>query len=238
MTIKNTLLNFFFYLRNPKVPQSEKSIITIKSFFILFIFSMITDYLLNLISSNSWLINNLKINNIETHVKEIYSKGFWYCFIVIVLVGPLIEELLLRSYIKSFIWNYCLVPINIGIIIIGIFQIRGYSLLVICPGILILNNLIFTKISNFKRPKLKYLKFYIKKYHFYFYLSAITFGTLHINNYQIEHLNPFLTIFLVLPQISAGLFLGYIRIFMGLQWSISFHALHNLFFLILLFINH
>ena len=67
---------------------------------------------------------------------------------------------------------------------------------------------------------------------------SIAFGAVHILNFKTENFIPLLSIFLVLPQIFGALVLGYIRIFMGLRWSILFHALHNLYFLILLFINH
>ena len=86
--------------------------------------------------------------------------------------------------------------------------------------------------------KFHFLRSYINKYNLYFYLSAISFGAAHIAIYEFSHFIPLLPIFLVLPQIFGGLMLGYIRVFMGLRWSILFHALNNLFFLILLFINH
>ena len=238
MTIKNTLLTFFLYLKNPKIPQSKKVVITVQSFFILFLFSMCVDYFLDLISSNCWLINKLQIINIVSHNEEIYSKGFWVSFILLVISAPLVEELLQHSYLKSFIWNNVFVPINIGLILIFTFHIRGYYLLAFCPIILVISNMVYTRVLNYKKEKFHFLRSYINKYNLYFYLSAISFGAAHIANYEFSHFIPLLPIFLVLPQIFAGLLLGYIRVFMGLRWSILFHALHNLFFLIFLFINH
>lgn len=238
MSIKNTLLNFIFYLKNPKVPQSKQYVITVKSFLILFIFSTCVNFILDIISLNFWLINKLQITNIESHLKEIYSKGFWVGFVLIVIAPPIFEELSQRFYLKSFIWNNTFIPINIGLILICIFQIQGYYLLILCPIILILSNVVYSKVINYKKAKYKFLRFYINNYKYYFYLSAISFGAAHIGNYESAHFIPILPIFLVLPQIFGGLMLGYIRVFMGLRWSILFHALHNLFFLILLFINH
>ena len=238
MTIKNTLLNIFLYLRNPKVPQSKKFVITIKSFFILFIFSMCIDYFLDLISTNYWLINKLQVTNTVSHKEKIYADGFWISLILMVISAPLIEELLQRSYLKSFIWNNVFVPINIGLILIFTFHIRGYYLLVFCPIILVISNMVYTRVLNYKKEKFHFLRSYINKYNLYFYLSAISFGAAHIGNYESAHFIPLLPIFLVLSQIFGGFLLGYIRVFMGLRWSILFHALHNLFILILLFINH
>ena len=238
MSIKNTLLNFFLYLRNPTVPQSKKVVLTIKSFCILFIFSMCGDYILDLISANNWLINKLQITNIVSHREEIYANGFWISLGLIVITAPVCEELLQRSYLKSFIWNNILFPINIGLILIFIFKIRGYYLFIFCAIILVISNIVYSRIITYKKYKFQYLRFYIKKYNLYFYISAIAFGAVHILNFKTENFIPLLSIFLVLPQIFGALVLGYIRIFMGLRWSILFHALHNLYFLILLFINH
>lgn len=238
MSIKNTLLNLFLYLRNPKVPQSKKSIITIKSFFILFIFSMCVDYCLDLMCTNDWMINKLQITNIKSHTQKIYADGFWISFILMVISAPLIEELSQRSYLKSFIWNNIFVPINIGLILIFTFQIRGYYLLIFCPIILVVSNMVYTRVLNYKKEKFHFLRSYINNYNLYFYLSAITFGTAHIRSYELAHFIPLLPILLVIPQIFGGLILGYIRVFMGLRWSILFHALHNLFILILLFVDH
>ena len=98
--------------------------------------------------------------------------------------------------------------------------------------------MVYTRVLNYKKEKFHFLRSYINKYNLYFYLSVISFGAAHIGNYESAHFIPLLPILLVLPQIFGGLMLGYIRVFMGLRWSILFHALNNLFFLILLFINH
>lgn len=238
MSFKNTLLNFILYLKNPKVPHSKKTGLPIKSFISLFIFSLCVDYLLDLISTNSWVINKLQITNIQSHNQELYSNGFWHGFILLVITAPIIEEILQRSYLKSFVWNYTLVPINSGLILIFLFQIRGIYLLILFPILLVMSNIIYSRITNYRRAKIVHQKSYINNYSWYFYLSALSFGVMHIGNYESAYFIPFLHILLVLPQIFGGLMLGYIRIFMGLRWSIYFHALHNLFFLILLFINH
>lgn len=156
----------------------------------------------------------------------------------IVIIAPILEELIQRSYLTSFKWNNIFVPINIGLILIFLFQVRGYLLIILCLIVLVSCNIIYSKLLQNKKIKTKLLKFYSKNFKFYFYLSGISFGMVHIGNYEMEHYIPLLSIILVLPQIFGGLMLGYIRIVMGLRWSICFHALHNLVFLIFLFINH
>lgn len=238
MAEKNIFSLFFCFLRNPATPHRKGNSKKLKNFIFLFLFSMVVDFFLDLLCMNQWIINEFNVTNIDSHIEEIYSNGFWFSLLTIGMVAPIFEELLQRSYLTSFIWNNTLVPINIGLIFIFLFQIAGYFLISLSIIVLLISNLTYSKLLNNKRTKGRLLKFYSKNFKFYFYLSAMSFGTIHIANYKMEHFVPLLSIFLVLPQIFGGLMLGYIRVVMGLGWSICFHALHNLFFLILLFINH
>jgi hypothetical protein len=61
-----------------------------------------------------------------------------------------------------------------------------------------------------------------------YYISIILFGTLHISNFEALDGQYWAVPLLVSPQLSAGVFLGYTRISLGLQWSILLHAAHNL----------
>jgi hypothetical protein len=54
-----------------------------------------------------------------------------------------------------------------------------------------------------------------------FWLSCLMFGAAHSLNFE-AGAKPWL-ILLTLPQISAGIFLGYIRVRHGLRWSIATH---------------
>ncbi|QLG47097.1 CPBP family intramembrane glutamic endopeptidase [Costertonia aggregata] len=61
-----------------------------------------------------------------------------------------------------------------------------------------------------------------------FYISVFLFGLIHITNFGNIKGYFWLTPILVAPQISAGIFLGYTRVKLGLPWSIILHAAHNL----------
>jgi hypothetical protein len=54
-----------------------------------------------------------------------------------------------------------------------------------------------------------------------FWLSCLVFGAAHSFNFE-TGVQPWLLL-LTLPQISAGIFLGYIRVRHGLRWSIATH---------------
>lgn len=60
-----------------------------------------------------------------------------------------------------------------------------------------------------------------------FYLFAFIFGAIHISNYGVTTTTILLLPILTAPQIVAGMFLGLIRVKVGLLYSILFHALYN-----------
>lgn len=60
-----------------------------------------------------------------------------------------------------------------------------------------------------------------------FYLFTLTFGYIHISNFQLSTQVWVLSPLLVAPQIGVGLVLGFIRVKFGLIWSIGLHAAYN-----------
>lgn len=60
-----------------------------------------------------------------------------------------------------------------------------------------------------------------------FYLSAVLFALVHISNFESQPMVYLLAPILVLPQLILGLILGYIRVRLGLLWSILLHASYN-----------
>ncbi len=205
----------------------------------LFIFSLSIVFGLDYFFSGKYLAGLLKIKNVDSLEDDILKAGLTYAIITVGLIGPLIEEALMRYYLISFKWNYAVLPLFFGFLMIALFHIENtIALSIIIVASLLCSRLIYTKIKKSTTFKLRLIRFYINHYGFFFYLSAITFGVLHISNYQIEHFIPILPILLVLPQIFMGIVLGYIRITMGIGWSVAFHCLHNLFCISILFSTH
>ncbi|WP_438962537.1 lysostaphin resistance A-like protein [Nonlabens sp.] len=60
-----------------------------------------------------------------------------------------------------------------------------------------------------------------------FYFFAFCFGAIHITNYEINLNTVLLLPIITGPQIVAGMFLGLIRVKVGLLYSMLFHALYN-----------
>lgn len=76
----------------------------------------------------------------------------------------------------------------------------------------------------FKRVKINISE---KLYAVIFYASAIYFGFIHTANYSNIAEIWYLALLLVLPQIIAGIFMGYVRVQYGLIWSIILHSIYN-----------
>jgi len=69
--------------------------------------------------------------------------------------------------------------------------------------------------------------FYKKAFRWIFYGFAILFGYVHISNYELTTNVLLISPILVAPQIILGLFLGLIRVRLGLIYAILFHAVYN-----------
>ena len=67
-----------------------------------------------------------------------------------------------------------------------------------------------------------------KFFPYIFYVLTLGFGFMHITNYEINVQNLLLSPFLVAPQLSAGLLLGFTRVKFGLVFSMIMHAFYNL----------
>ncbi|MCJ7465567.1 MAG: CPBP family intramembrane metalloprotease [Maribacter sp.] len=67
-----------------------------------------------------------------------------------------------------------------------------------------------------------------RAFKYIFYALTLSFGFYHLSNFDITKTTLFFSPLLVSPQLSVGVFLGYIRVRFGLVWSMSLHAAYNL----------
>ncbi len=65
------------------------------------------------------------------------------------------------------------------------------------------------------------------RFKIFFYLFTLVFGFYHITNFEINTGVLLLSPLLVAPQLSVGLFLGFIRVRFGILWAIALHAVYN-----------
>jgi len=73
-------------------------------------------------------------------------------------------------------------------------------------------------------------KWYKKNFFYIFYASSLGFGMAHIFNYYNFQSQFYILPLLIWPQFIIGLALGYVRMILGLRWSMFMHFLHNFIF--------
>ncbi len=224
------------YLKHPVIPQKVPTSKAWKPFFVLLSFCLVVDIVLGLTFNNDWLTNWLKITNPNALEDKLYKEGLVAAVFITSVVAPLIEEYLFRAYLTGFVCNNVVLPLNLCLILVKLFNITTPAILWPLIAIAVVGSrVIFILLKRSKKLKISFARFYLHHYQLYFYVSAIAFGLIHLNNYEIKNFIPLVTVLLVMSQLFAGLVLGYVRIKWGLKWSMGFHALHNLFFVLLLF---
>ncbi|NTV31053.1 CPBP family intramembrane metalloprotease [candidate division WWE3 bacterium] len=182
---------------------------------------------------------------VENHsVVNFFSNEPWYFTLLVgSILAPIIEELTFRLPLRYSALN---VSVFIGFVSLLIFQlmdelnlpfmdlipeqIRSVGILSGGPiftasfsvGILIL----FLIVRQFIKKDAA-LGWYSRHVGVLFYLSALSFGFVHLENYTGLGTLIFLAPILVAPQIIGGLMWGYLRIRYGFGWSILIHSLYN-----------
>tara|TARA_R110002049_G_scaffold329_16_gene1900 strand:+ start:12790 stop:13353 length:564 start_codon:yes stop_codon:yes gene_type:complete len=66
-----------------------------------------------------------------------------------------------------------------------------------------------------------------KYFNYILYLSILLFAGIHLSNFKMSKELYFVAPFLVAPQLILGAFLSYVRVKLGLRWSIGLHATYN-----------
>ncbi len=88
------------------------------------------------------------------------------------------------------------------------------------------NNYLFIFFQGFTEKSVE--KFWIKHFKIFFYILCLAFGFMHLSNYKNqETIFYLLSPIIIMAQNFAGFIMGYIRMHLGLLWSILLHGLHN-----------
>ena len=87
----------------------------------------------------------------------------------------------------------------------------------------IIEEIIFrAPITLFKNPK---------KFKIAFYFFTLIFAFIHLTNFEITPYVLLISPILILPQFFTGISLGFLRVKLGLHWSMLLHCLYNTFLL-------
>lgn len=200
------------------------------SFIFLFLGAFVSVFILHFLEYNGF-ISEYK-NLAGTSLFQ--NHDIFTAYIIIIFVAPLIEELAFRSYLKfskinlaissAFISYFTLTYLsNSSIYVVNnntYYKIMVSLVICFCIYYLLHKQRIFFRANNF----------WEKNYSLIFYASAIFFGYLHLYNYGAVNLTMLLVSpILMLQFIVAGFMFGYVRIKLGLIWSISLHIMLNAF---------
>ena len=208
--IKTTLNDLLAFLKNPVDQQDQNQNIGFKSKNLLSILALDVLIMLVLLAV-LYIIENTGLIDTKDHrlLKLIEQVPLWLIFIIAVIILPFIEEIIFRLYLRLK-HNY---PLQ-------------FLFFILSAGGKKQSESVVARIEN------KWHKYY----KIIFYFSAVLFALIHLVNYDIS---PKVLVFaplLFAPQFLVGLLTGYIRVKFGFLWGFYLHALHNLIFLLPVFL--
>lgn len=93
------------------------------------------------------------------------------------------------------------------------------------------NYLLQLFIAIFPKTKETLFRFWRTYFGYVFYFSVIVFGFVHITNYEMGTIPLWTIPILVLPQLFAGIIIGYLRVRYNFMYGFFMHALHNAIFI-------
>lgn len=163
----------------------------------------------------------------SSDMSALFQRPIWQILAIVVIVGPIMEELAFRSWISG---NPRLLVLLGGVIAwvvcsYGLTQM-GFStsdpILAIALGAGIVIATIVGFAIFWKKPVPHW---YVKIFPGLFWMQALIFGFIHVFNYAGD--NPAALLPFVLPQLVGGLIWGYARIRYGWWSNILMHMGYN-----------
>jgi len=161
-------------------------------------------------------------------MSELFKRPIWQILAIVVIVGPITEELVFRSWISG---NPKLLLLLGGILIwfggsyslaqVGFTGANPIPLIILTAIIAVA--VLVGQIRYWKRPSPVW---YARIFPVIFWAQALLFGFIHVFNYAGD--NPTALLPLVLPQLVGGLIWGYARIKYGWWSNIVMHMAYNL----------
>lgn len=162
------------------------------------------------------------------NMAALFNRPVWQIMLIVVIAGPIMEELMFRSWISG---TPRLLAVFLGLMawIVGSFFLDKLGLrssgqtaaivLIILISIAVLAALILFWKSSVP-------DWYVRIFPFVFWGQALLFGFVHVFNYAGD--NPAALLPFILPQLVGGLIWGYARIRYGWWSNIVMHMGYNL----------
>jgi membrane protease YdiL (CAAX protease family) len=138
--------------------------------------------------------------------------------LAVVVVAPLLEELIFRLPLRFSALNISL-PLAFVVLFINVGHAELQFVLAVAVGLLV------RYLLHHRVDRVTGHAFYANYIGWLFYGSTLLFGALHIFNFDAK--TYFVAPLIVMPQITAGIFLAFIRLRYGFWWSVLTHGFHN-----------
>jgi uncharacterized protein len=213
--------DFFNYFKNPLLTEKRE-----KFSLNIFLNTMGICYVLLIPAGIPFAV--FKYFNVLPHYRtpDVHTMAF---FLVVVVLGPLFEETLFRLNLRISKLNISAFVAAIMATCIKLLFIRQGSHYYFYIMALPLFGLIYLIISRFDFSTNKLELFWKSNFKYVFHFSAISFGMIHLFNFDSIHWWMILTAPLwIAPLATLGYIIGYVRIKYGFLFGWLIHATFNL----------
>ena len=165
--------------------------------------------------------------------RSLENQTLFYQFVSLCLLAPIIEEMLFRACLRYSKLNFAVTAgfcfyIFPGILIKG----RGIfgednPLSLRIALMLIVVAAVYSILQSKPVFDNHLTKFWSSHFKLIFYLSVLSFGLIHVTNFEINPATFIVAPMLTLPQIAGGFMFGYIRLKYGILYAVLLHAANN-----------
>ena len=199
--VKQQFADLAKFLKHPSEKSSinQSTSFKVKTFLLFFVFEIV---IINAIGPLMDIVTQWFNVDVGSHkiLELLNNSSYLVLFFSVAVFAPLVEEFIFRFPLR---------------------YRRNYLLLFFVSII---------KLTRLVKPVTLH-RFFYKNWHkfygFVFYLSAILFGAVHLQNFSNWRNLFFILPILVMPQFILGIFLGYLRVKFGIWWAVMLHAIHN-----------
>ncbi len=236
---KPLLKQFLEYIKRPTVDVPKKPEFS-KIFFnvvrlwsVIFLASMFAAFVANLLLAEyGYTEDDFAITQV------VADFPYLLIFLLVVVWAPISEEIAFRLWLRFSPLNW-----GLGFGFLGIFALSFFNIPFVPENFFTLDSgmgivsmisfvfltMVFVKwILSFEKIALRSKKFFKRNFKFFFYISAVAFAALHIENYDVDLKTVwFFVPILVLPQFLLSLGISFVRMKYGFSWAIFTHALNN-----------
>jgi len=231
--------SFFLFLRKPNYIAKPSKNIRANSWSVFQLWSLAILIVILIGGPLNWIVGVSGYDDGQNLVWEFLQGSWLYVFLIAALLGPIMEEVSFRLFLRPYPFNLSFGFFMIlFVVLIEVFDVQLFHFLkfdILNPFLVLfiifssiislafLASLVLKKRVDFKKVEALYLR----KFPFIFYSASLIFAVLHIGNYYNLKNYLWLAILLVAPQIILSFFLGYVRMSYGFVWSVVFHIFHN-----------